>query len=319
MQPTHKGLLAPRVMQALSEGLAHADGGEVVVRAGEEIGHIYLHKGSIAWVNCSRARSRARDTLLANSAITAEDLDAALQESQRTRQHLAETLLTWGLIEQKQLWQCLRLHNAHHLSALTELQHELQAIFVPLARTYSAGVGFTLAELLEPHEVPAELASVLLEEPAPVVPLASPRCCALEHAEADHASVGKRLAALLPPGALAGALLDMDARHVCGQRSLMPALEPELGSITGWLMEVLSARAEPSGALPREVLLVAEDTVHVLSRCEAHPSVYLWMMFDGATNVGSVLARCHLTLRSLVEELFVAPAKRSERGEGGQP
>jgi hypothetical protein len=303
-------LLVPSVWAALEEGLAHPVGGEVVVRSGDAIGRIYLYKGAIAWVNCSQLRVRLRDTLLANSDINAEELEAALQESQQLRQHFAETLLAWGLIEREKLWECLRIHNARHLGAITQLRQDPQALFVPLVRTYSAGLIFKLEELLEWCETqgsvvtdpqaaePAKAPAVALPPPSPVPD------CALAQARADHAKVAGRLEALLPAGALAAALFDREARHVCGHFFKLPELQSGLEDLTRWLMDVVEGQA--SGHPPREVLMVAEDTIHVVCRSELGPSLYLWLAFDGSTSVGSALTQTRLVIKSLGQGLLDA-------------
>lgn len=303
-------LLVPSVRGALEEGLAHPVGGEVVVRSGDTIGRIYLYKGAIAWVNCSQLRVRLRDTLLANSDINAEELEAALQESQQLRRHFAETLLAWGLIEREPLWECLRIHNARHLGAIAQLRQEPQALFVPLVRTYNAGLIFKLEELLEWCETHGSVvtepeAAKVVAAPAVALPPPSPvPDCVLAQARADHAKVGGRLEALLPGGALAAALFDRGARHVCGHFFRLPELHSGLEDLTRWLVEVVEGQA--SGHPSREVLMVAEDTIHVVCRSELGPSLYLWSVFDGSTSVGNALTQTRLAMKSLGQELLGA-------------
>jgi hypothetical protein len=310
-------LFAPTVMAALREGLAHPVGGEVVVRSGDVIGRIYLYKGAIAWVNCSGLQVRLRDTLLANAGLRAEELDAALQESQQLRQHFAETLLAWGLVDREQLWECLRIHTARHLRAVAELQEDPQVLFVPLVRTYSAGLVFTLEQLLEgdtprePEEAePRETAT------APRPSLATVGGCAPGHLEAGQASAAQRLAALLPSTMLAAALFDTEARHVCGHLLRLKELGKGLEELSQWLMGLVEPRGE-SSSQPREVLIVAEETIHVLSRSELCPSLYLWVMCDASFGVGRALAHCRMAIKSLVQELSCGrPGPAEPRGGG---
>ena len=300
-------LLVPAVWTALEEGLAHPVGGEVLVRSGDAIGRIYLYKGAIAWVNCSQLGVRLRDTLLANSNINAEELEAALQESQQLRQHFAETLMAWGLIERQKLWECLRSHNARHLGAISQLRQDPQALFVPLVRTYSAGLIFTLEELLEWCETQGSVMTDPQAAEAPVVALPPPSPvpdCALAQARVDHAKVAGRLEALRPGGALAAALFDSEACHVCGHFFQLPELQPGLEDLTLWLMDVVQGQA--SGHPPREALMVAEDMIHVVCRSELGASLYLWLAFDSSTNVGSALAQTRLMIKSLGQELLEA-------------
>jgi hypothetical protein len=258
----------PSVRRALDEGLAHPVGGEVVVRSGGTIGRIYLYQGAIAWVNCSQLQLRVRDTLLENAGITPEELDAALQESRQLRQHFAETLLAWGLIDRERLWECLRIHNARHLGSIAQLRHEPQSLFVPLVRTYSAGLIFKLEELLEWINT--------------------------------QGKGGERLEELLPEGALAAALFDGKARQVREHFSRLPELSAGLEELSQWLLDVVEGQgARPSA---REVLMVAEDSVHVVSRSGPGSSLYLWAMFDGSTLLGTALARCHMAIKSLGQE-----------------
>jgi hypothetical protein len=293
----------PSVWQALDEGLAHPVGGEVVVRSGGTIGRIYLYQGAIAWVNCSQLQLRVRDTLLENAGITAEELDASLQESRQLRQHFAETLLAWGLIGRERLWECLRIHNARHLGSIAELRHEPQSLFVPLVRTYSAGLIFKLEELLEwltaqglgvtePRELESE--PVALPPPSP----ASGGALAQEGAEAVE--VGARLEALLPKGTLGAVLFDAEARHVHGHFFRLSELEASVEEISLWLMGVVQRQG--AHALAREVWMVAEDSIHVVSRSGPGSSLYLWAMFEGSTLLGAALARCHMAVRSLGQE-----------------
>jgi hypothetical protein len=310
-------LFAPAVKHALSEGLAHPVGGEVVVRSGDVIGRIYLFKGAIAWVNCSSLAVRVRDTLLAHSDIRAEELEAAIEEAQRTRKHFAETLLAWGLIEREWLWECLRIHNAQHLRAVAQLQEQPQVLFVPLVRTYSADLVFTPEQLLgeswvqgrevtQLREVP--LASPLHEAPSAPQPLAvlpAAVSCVLEQAGVGHALASERLEQQLPPGVLAAMLVDTEARHICGSFSRLEALAPGQEDISRWLLELTHGRvpAEQGDAgQPRELLWIAEDTIHVISRCPVRPSLFLWVMADSAITVGHTLAHCRMAIKSLGQE-----------------
>jgi hypothetical protein len=299
-------LLIPSVRAALEEGLAHPVGGEVVVRSGDAIGRIYLYKGAIAWVNCTQLQVGVRDTLLANTDILSEELNAALQESQQLRQHFAETLLAWGLISRERLWECLLIHNARHLGAIAQLRHEPQSLFVPLVRTYSAGLIFKLEEMLgwiESH------GSVMTEpqeqEPPPVAPqLAAPEEALVQPGIAP-AKAGERLGALLPEGTLAAAMFDTEDRQVHAHFSRLPELSSSLELLSAWLLEVVEGQGSQDPA--RKVLMVAEDAVHVVSRLEQEPSLYLWLMFDSSTSVGNALAQCHLALKNLRQERGTQP------------
>jgi hypothetical protein len=296
-------------MKALSEGLAHPVGGEVVVRSGEVIGRIYLYKGAVAWVNCSSLQTRVRDMLLAHSEINPEELDAALQDSRQERRHFAETLLAWGLIDQERLWHCLRHYNALHLRGIFQLQDDPQVLFVPLVRTYSAGMVFSLEEMLETCEAQEQEARLASLPPAPPALEAAERpapCCALGHTEGLHPGVSERLTAALPTGALAAALVDLETRHVCGYFSHLQELAPDLEDLSHWLRSVIAGESTQPASPPREVLLVAEDSVHTVVRSAAHPSLLLWVMFDASTLVGKVLAHGHMAMKALEQELLAA-------------
>jgi hypothetical protein len=310
----------PSLMKALNEGLAHAVGGEVVVRSGEVIGRIYLFKGAVAWVNCSSVETRVRDTLLAYLEINAEELDAALQDARQERRHFAETLLSWGLIDKERLWQCLLRYNALHLSAILQHQEDPQVLFVPLVRTYSAGMAFTLQEMLEACEAREketlearrlQLAGPLPAGPEPVptpvpTPEAAPRpapCCALGYSQGLHPGVSERLAALVPTEVLAAAVLDLEARHVCGRVFHIHELLPAMEALSAWLLTLMAGRSTGPASPPREVFVVAEDTVHTLTRSTARPSLFVWLMFDASTSVGRCLAQGHLTVKALEQQL----------------
>ncbi len=307
--------LLPALMKALGEGLAHPVGGEVVVRAGEVIGRIYLYKGTVAWVNCSCVETRVRDTLLAHAGIDTEELDAALQDCRQQRRHFAETLLEWGLIDRERLWQCLLRYTAQHLSVIFQLRDDPQVLFVPLVRTYSAGMVFTLEQLLdacEAQKTEAMAARQLpLTEPPPAppvpeaAPLAAPRSV-LSQPQGLYPGVSERLAALLPSGVLAAALVDRETRQLRARVIHMQELTQGLEDLSSWLLTLLEGRSTEPASPPREVLLVAEDSVHTVTRGTVYPTLFLWVMFDASTSVGRCLAHGHLAMKTLEQDVLAA-------------
>lgn len=136
------------ILTPLQEGIVNKCGGEVVVRSGPSKGRIYIFNGAIAWVTCDTIKTRLGDVLKETANIPAEDLNAAITESQRSRKNFGEILIAWNLMSEQALRQSLLLHNAAHFRGLLEFGDQVQALFIPQERKYSGRLLYSLEEIV---------------------------------------------------------------------------------------------------------------------------------------------------------------------------
>jgi len=285
------------ILEPIREGLANRAGGEVVVRARDSVGHVYLFGGGIAWVTCDTVTRRLRDVLQEEVGIEGETLDAVVAESKAKRTHFGETLLAWGLTTRDALRGTLLRHNVRNFAGILELPGPVAAMFIPQKRTYSSDLLFSLTEILGAFAQPTPR-PVTVVAPAPAVP----------------ARLDVALSALAATVTGCRALLAFDpAEHrVLGSWSppdqpvdpleLLPASEAvDPGAPIARLVSSQSglfSTPSPVPQHPREVLSVSSDSIHVVSRSA---SAHLGLVLLCGTVGGPGLAIA--TSRRLMAEL----------------
>lgn len=155
-------------LQALSESLRSKTGGEVVIRAGDRIGRVYVFRGRIAWVTASSLPRTLTDHLVSKGVASAADISAAFAECRRLGANFAEMLVSWGLIDRDRM----RTEMLEHISrALVHILDwgSVVTLFVPSSREYKGSLIYSVAELVDSVRAiapgRAEVLRPLLEEP----------------------------------------------------------------------------------------------------------------------------------------------------------
>lgn len=125
--------------------------------------HVYLLDGRLAWATTSSDRNAFVAHLVNHHGVSAEGIREVVEECQRTRRRLGETLVSWGLATTAQVRDALGVQIAGALGAL--MNHEsAQSIFLPRRMSYAYELTFDAAELL-----PTRVASDLEELAATLV------------------------------------------------------------------------------------------------------------------------------------------------------
>lgn len=149
--------------EALREASA-SPGGDLLVRAGAEVGRIMFHAGRVAWVHLSGEPGSLHDLLAELPGVSRDDVSAVLEECFSAGRHFADVLVEWEVVRADELEALLRRWLAAKLRTIVSRRFEL-AMFVPQQRRYSSSMTFALAELLPPSAA---------EDTPPMVPADAP-------------------------------------------------------------------------------------------------------------------------------------------------
>ncbi|MFO0551651.1 MAG: hypothetical protein U0271_24915 [Polyangiaceae bacterium] len=104
-------------VDVLAQALAAERSGEVIVASGDESARVHVEQGRIVWVHRSQRAASVRQLLSrAGANIDEEGVRDLLEESRRTRQHFADVVVSWGLVEPAALREALRQHLAEELA-----------------------------------------------------------------------------------------------------------------------------------------------------------------------------------------------------------
>ena len=170
VQAAERTLALANAPAALTDALheaATSPGGDVMVRAGGEVGRIMFHGGRVAWAHLSSEPSSLHDLLRDVPGISREDVAAVIEECFVAGRHFTEVLIEWEIVGPEELETRLRAWLSAKLRAILTRPFDL-VMFVPQQRRYNA-IAFPLADLvpaplLAPEEPPPEL------EPPPALP-----------------------------------------------------------------------------------------------------------------------------------------------------
>lgn len=91
-----------QVAGVLRLALDHTDGGEVIIRASDDVARVFVVSGSVAWVQDPRDKRGFLETLheVAPS-LSREEFIAVLEESRQTKKHFGTILIEWGLMSRE--------------------------------------------------------------------------------------------------------------------------------------------------------------------------------------------------------------------------
>ncbi len=118
--------------------------------------HIYFLEGRLAWATCSTSRRTFVDHLVERHGVAADAVREVIDECQRSRRRLGETLIGWGVATPPQVRDALAAQLGEALEAATR-HPGARTLFLPRRMTYDRALTFELEELL-PARGTAELA-----------------------------------------------------------------------------------------------------------------------------------------------------------------
>lgn len=132
------------------------------IAAGDDVEvHVFLQAGRIAWGTTSAERFVFRRHLEETVALDPAALKDVVEECQRSRRPLGETLVAWGLASLAQVRDALRAQVAATLRSLSRCG-SAQTLFLPRGATwasYDPALTFELGEFSDDAPPPAPLAS----------------------------------------------------------------------------------------------------------------------------------------------------------------
>ena len=136
-----------RPRSVLHEALAHATGGEVIVRGRAGAIRVLVSHGRIAWVHDDADRGALLERLRTCGVnVTAEELASVVAECQATGQHLTEVMAQWGIAEAQAVRDATRaILDGRLKRALSE--EDCAALFIPSQWRETPRLGFTSEEL----------------------------------------------------------------------------------------------------------------------------------------------------------------------------
>lgn len=136
-----------RPRRVLNEALAHAVGGEVLVRAPSGCARVVVSHGRVAWVHDDGDLGSLVERLRASGVrVTADELALVVAECQRTREHFADVLARWGLAEPGAVSDAVRALIDRRLQAALARPYAA-ALFAPSRTSSPAKLGFKTEEL----------------------------------------------------------------------------------------------------------------------------------------------------------------------------
>lgn len=136
-----------RCRAALVEALRHEAGGEVVVRSGDVVGRVFVHRGQIAWAYSTAMNGTLLQALL-DEGLDTDEVRAIFEQCRTSGANFGEELVRLGLIPRVRLRELLRLHVRQRLRAIVTLP-DASVVFAPADRVYQGDLTFSLRELLE--------------------------------------------------------------------------------------------------------------------------------------------------------------------------
>lgn len=268
-----------------------ASGGEVVVTDGSNVGRIYVHRGSVAWVACSLPQLRLSDILVHQYRLARSDLDRVIEECRTTAKNFGETLLEWKLVTPEVLRRALRLHNTTHLQAICDFTLPRQTVFLPQARTYSGRLLFSVEELVTPW------GHTFTQMTPPPVAVRTP---ALNDAD--------RQALASIPGTLAAGTIDVRTGVVAfvsasarfdeaQQRALVGAARDSMAPPT--MPQVMEWLGDKHRGMATEAIFLGDGAIVVL-RCSDDRAL-VWFSLLAPQQVGLTLTLARAALQSCAQ------------------
>lgn len=137
-----------RLFEVFQEATTWDTGGEVVLRSGGDTGRVFYAGGKIAWVVVSTISRTFTQYLAEHSSIGDEEIREVFEECKRTGKNFGETIIEWGLLDEK----TLRLLLLQHISeCMLEIFSwpEVESMFMPEQRAYKGNLTYDFVEILQ--------------------------------------------------------------------------------------------------------------------------------------------------------------------------
>lgn len=264
----HRG--PERRFQSVLDEALRSHGGEIVVRAGDLVGRVWVHRGRIAWAYASSETGSFRDELEDAGSVDDQRWEMLVQSCRRTGANFFEALVASRMVTAEAVEASVSRYIARRLRAIARLP-AIEAVFLPKSHNYTgpflfAPDGFMLTD---EHTAPSE-APVATSTDAPA-PASTPAPAPLVGAELG--AIARELLAL--DGALTVAVIDLDASGaVWSSDGAGVALDGRA------LAQARALRSLDGADLAREMVSLAGGVWHMLVRVPEMNRLCLYMMLQ---------------------------------------
>lgn len=126
---------------------ASAATGELIAASDAVEIHVYFLEGRLAWATTSTARQTFLHHLVEHHQVSADVVRDVIEECQRSRKRLGETLIGWGVASAEQVRDALAAQIVEALDAV-RAHPGARTLFLPRRMAYSRELTFALDDLL---------------------------------------------------------------------------------------------------------------------------------------------------------------------------
>jgi CheY-like chemotaxis protein len=265
-----------KVAAVIRMALDHPDGGEVIIRAGDDVARVFVVSGSVAWVQDPRDTRPFLETLhdLAPN-ISREEFVAVLEESRQTKKHFGAILVAWDLMTREAFDSGMAKAIKSRLDAVLAWP-ESSAFFAPGQQAFS---GPTVAIDSVMAGRPRSSNSALVAAPPSIL------------SSDELRSAAKLVNQLMGQSGIVGAAVFDETLAVC------VAQKGEVGEVEGAWAQINTLSA--FGAETQDAIVARGDRWYVARRSPITPRLVAHVVFDGKTIVIG-LAR-HLLAKVVAE------------------
>jgi len=137
-----------KVLKVFKEAMQRDEGGEVVLRCGDETGRVFFAGGKVAWATVSTIKKTLTEYLLEHSSLNEEEVKEAFEESKRLGKNLGETVVEWDLLGETTVRRLLLQHISKCLLKIFSWS-AVEAMFVPENKNYKGSLTFDFQEVLD--------------------------------------------------------------------------------------------------------------------------------------------------------------------------
>ncbi len=123
-----------------------SNGGELLVKSGEQVGRVFVLQGRVVWADLSGEPTSLQAILEGVEGLDAGELRRVLAECRRTGRNVAEALIGEALVEREVLRARLLAWLSRKVRSILSLPHP-SALFVPGTRQHTGDLAFTREEL----------------------------------------------------------------------------------------------------------------------------------------------------------------------------
>ncbi|MFO0563054.1 MAG: hypothetical protein U0269_33845 [Polyangiales bacterium] len=248
-----------KVAGVLRIALDHPDGGEVIIRAGDDVARVFVVSGSVAWVQDPRDTRPFLETLhdVAPN-ISREEFLAVLEEARQTKKHFGAILVSWGLLTRESFEQGMARSIKNRLDAVLAWP-EATAFFAPGQHAFS---GPTVAiESVMAVRQRSSNHNMLIQPPPSVLSNSELRVAA------------KIVNSLMGQGGVVGAAVFDETLAVC------VAQKGEVGEVEGAWAQINTLGA--FGAEAQDAIVARGDRWFIARRSAVNPRLVVHTVFDG--------------------------------------